>query len=131
VIDTSEPNWEFTDPTLFEINPHDAVIFAWSSSSLAITGNDQQYGTGKPSNFQDYANENVDANLSALETELDPAKQAELQTAVEADLFGDAASLPIFQFPGLTWWDNGIPESHPTRSRRPTSGTSGSGHPWR
>jgi peptide/nickel transport system substrate-binding protein len=107
VIDTNEPNWEFTDPTLYPINPHDAVIFAWSSSSLAITGNDQQYGTDKPSNFQDYANPTVDENLSALETELDPAKQVELQTAVEAALWGDAASLPIFQFPGLTWWDNG------------------------
>jgi peptide/nickel transport system substrate-binding protein len=107
VIDTSEPNWEFTDPTLYPINPHDAVIFAWSSSSLAITGNDQQYGTDKPSNFQDYANPTVDENLSALETELDPAKQVELQTAVEAALWGDAATLPIFQFPGLTWWDNG------------------------
>lgn len=107
VIDTSEPNWEFTDPTLYPINPHDAVIFAWSSTSLAITGNDQQYGTDKPSNFQDYSNTTVDENLSALETELDPAKQVELQTAVEAALWGDAASLPIFQFPGLTWWDNG------------------------
>ncbi len=108
VIDTSEPNWEFTDPTLFPINPHDAVIFAWSSTSLAITGNDQQYGTDKPSNFQDYANTSVDENLAALETELDPAKQVELQTAVEASLWGDAASLPIFQFPGLTWWDKGV-----------------------
>ncbi len=107
VIDDSEPNWEFTDPTLYPINPHDAVIFAWSSTSLAITGNDQQYGTGKPSNFQGYANTSVDDNLAALETELDPAKQAELQTAVESALWGDAASLPIFQFPGLTWWDNG------------------------
>jgi len=108
VIDTSEPNWEFTDPTLFPINPHDAVIFAWSSTSLAITGNDQQYGTDKPSNFQDYANTSVDENLAALETELDPAKQVELQTAVESALWGDAASLPIFQFPGLTWWDKGV-----------------------
>ncbi len=107
VIDTSEPNWEFTDPTLYPINPHDAVIFAWSSSSLAITGNDQQYGTGKPSNFQHFANKSVDDNLAALETELDPAKQVELQTAVESSLWGDAASLPIFQFPGLTWWDKG------------------------
>jgi peptide/nickel transport system substrate-binding protein len=113
VIDTSEPNWEFTDPSLFPINPHDAVIFAWSSSSLAITGNDQQYGTDKsgapkPSNFQDYVNQSVNDNLAALETELDPAKQVELQTAVEKSLFGDAASLPIFQFPGLTWWDKGV-----------------------
>jgi peptide/nickel transport system substrate-binding protein len=108
VIDTSEPEWMFTDPSVFPINPHDAVIFAWSSSSLAISGNDQQYGIDKPSNFQGYANQSVDDNLSALEVETDPAKQAELQVLVEKALFDDAASLPIFQFPGLTWWDNGV-----------------------
>lgn len=108
VIDTSEPEWLFTDPSIFATNPHDAVIFAWSSSSLAISGNDQQYGIDKPSNFQGYANQSVDDNLSALEVETDPAKQAELQVLVEKALFDDAASLPIFQFPGLTWWDNGV-----------------------
>jgi peptide/nickel transport system substrate-binding protein len=108
VIDTSEPEWMFTDPSVFPINPHDAVIFAWSSSSLAISGNDQQYGIDKPSNFQGYGNQSVDDNLAALEVETDPAKQAELQVLVEKALFDDAASLPIFQFPGLTWWDNGV-----------------------
>ena len=112
VIDTSEPNWEFTDPSLYPINPHDAVIFAWSSTSLAITGNDQMFGVDsegnpKPSNFQHYTNQTVTDNLAALETELDPAKQVELQTTIESALWGDAASLPIFQFPGLTWWDKG------------------------
>ena len=108
VIDTSEPEWLFTDPSIFPINPHDAVIFAWSSTSLAISGNDQQYGIDKPSNFQGYANQSVDDNLAALEVETDAAKQADLQVKVEKALFDDAASLPIFQFPGLTWWDNGV-----------------------
>lgn len=113
VIDTSEPNWEFTDPTLFPINPHDAVIFAWSSTSLAISGNDQMYGidadgNAKPSNFQHYKNQSVADNLAALEVETDPEAQVALQTEIEKSLFGDAASLPIFQFPGLTWWDNGV-----------------------
>ncbi|MEN9740027.1 MAG: hypothetical protein RLZ72_293 [Actinomycetota bacterium] len=113
VVDTSEPNWEFTDPSLFPINPHDAVIFAWQSTSLAISGNDQMYGmdadgNAKPSNFQHYKNQSVVDNLAALEVETDPAKQATLQTAIEKSLFDDAASLPIFQFPGLTWWDNGV-----------------------
>jgi peptide/nickel transport system substrate-binding protein len=61
-----------------------------------------------PSNFQGYANQSVDDNLAALEVETDAAKQAELQVQVEKALFDDAASLPIFQFPGLTWWDNGV-----------------------
>ena len=113
VIDTSEPDWMFTDPSVFPINPHDAVIFAWQSTSLAISGNDQMYGmdgdgNAKPSNFQHYKNQSVVDNLAALETETDPAKQAELQVKIEKSLFDDAASLPIFQFPGLTWWDNGV-----------------------
>ncbi|HAJ18139.1 MAG TPA: peptide transporter, partial [Microbacterium sp.] len=28
LVDQSEPNWEFTDPSINPINPHDAVIFA-------------------------------------------------------------------------------------------------------
>ncbi len=106
VVDTSEPDWLFTDPSQFPVNPHDAVIFGWQSTSLAVTGSDQMYGDGKPSNFQGYSNSVVDETLSALETELDPAVQGELQAAVEAELFADAASLPIFQFPGLIWWDS-------------------------
>lgn len=108
LIDDSEPNWEFTDPSINPVNPHDAVIFAWQSTSLAVTGSDQYLGTGQPSNFGGYSSEEVDALLKSLETELDPQRQIEIQIEVEKLLWADAYGTTIFQFPGLTWWDAGV-----------------------
>lgn len=108
VIDDSEPNWEFTDTTANPINPHDAVTFGWASTSLALTGSDQYLGTGQPSNFGGYSNTTVDKLLKDLETELDPAVQTQIQVDVEKELWADAYGVTIFQFPGLTAWDNGV-----------------------
>ncbi|MFM1951063.1 MAG: hypothetical protein RL418_750, partial [Actinomycetota bacterium] len=108
LIDESEPDWMFTDPSVNPVNPHDAVIFAWAATSLAVTGNDQQYGTGKPSNFSGYSNAKVDALLEELNSTLDPARQYEIQLAVEQEMWNDAYSITIFQFPGLAWWETAV-----------------------
>lgn len=108
VIDDSEPNWEFTDTTALPINPHDAVIFAWASTSLALTGSDQYLGTGQPSNFGGYSNEVVDTRLADLETELDEGEQQQILIDVEQELWGEGYGITIFQFPGLTAWDKGV-----------------------
>jgi len=105
VVDESEPNWEFTDPSLFPINPHDAVIFGWQSTSLAVTGSDQYLGSGQVSNWTGFASDEVDALLKELETELDPERQIEIQIEVEKILWEAGYGVTIFQFPGLTWWD--------------------------
>ncbi|MFM2023518.1 MAG: hypothetical protein RIR89_910 [Actinomycetota bacterium] len=105
VVSEAEPDWLFTG---MEINPHDAVIFAWQSTSLAVTGSDQIFGTGKPSNFNGFASAEVDALLSELDTALDPARQVEIQLEVEKILWSEAYGTTIFQFPGLTWWDAGV-----------------------
>ena len=106
--DESEPNWLWTDPVEFPIQPHDAVIFAWQSTSLAVSGSDQIFGTGKPSNYSGYSNAEVDALLSELDTTLDPARQVEIKVLVDQYLAEDAYGITIFQFPGLTWWDNSV-----------------------
>ena len=105
VIDDSEPTWAFTGA---DINPHDAVIFAWASTSLAVTGSDQIYSTGKPSNFNGYSNSKVNDLLNELDTALDPARQGAIQLAVEQELWEDAYGITIFQFPGLSWWNSDV-----------------------
>jgi len=105
VIDDSEPTWAWIGVAP---HPHDAVIFAWQSTSLAVTGSDQIFSTGKPSNFNAYSNANVDALLTELDTTLDPARQAAIQLAVEQELWADAYGTTIFQFPGLTWWSSKV-----------------------
>jgi peptide/nickel transport system substrate-binding protein len=107
VITTDEDNWEFMDPSLYPINPHDAVIFAWASTSLAVAGSDQIFGSytdpaAKKFNFNGYGNPAVDALLKELEVTTDPTKQTEIMTEIEKTLVADAYGTTIFQFPGLT-----------------------------
>ena len=105
VISEAEPDWAWIG---VEPHPHDAVIFAWASGSLAVTGSDQFFGTGKPSNFQAYSNPELDEILASLDTELDPAKQLEIKLEIDRIVAEDAVRISIFQFPGLTWWDNSV-----------------------
>ncbi|MGJ8722611.1 MAG: ABC transporter family substrate-binding protein, partial [Salinibacterium amurskyense] len=114
VVDDSEPTWAFTDKEALPINPHDAVIFAWQSTSLALTGSDQYLGTGQPSNFGGYSNTEVDGLLKDLETELDPAVQTEIQVEVEKLVWEDAYGVTIFQFPGITVWNNSVTNVDPS-----------------
>jgi peptide/nickel transport system substrate-binding protein len=108
LVDESEPNWEFTDQTIYPINPHDAVIFGRPATSLAVSGLDQIFGTGKPSNFNGYSSATVDTLLAELDTALDPARQIEIKRLAEVELANDGYSITIFQFPGLTWWDKSV-----------------------
>jgi peptide/nickel transport system substrate-binding protein len=107
VITTDEPDWEFVDYTIHEINPHDAVIFAWQSTSLAVAGSDQIYASydkpaDKAGNYNGYGNPKVDELLKELSVTVDPEKQTEIMLEVEKTLIADAYGTTIFQFPGLT-----------------------------
>ncbi|MDI2099645.1 ABC transporter family substrate-binding protein [Ruicaihuangia caeni] len=113
VIDDSEPNWEFTDPSIHAINPHDVAIFAWQSESLAISGSDQIFGTYtdpllKGGNYNGYSNPAVDEGLKELETLTEPEDQLAAQIKIEQALWGDAYGLTIFQFPGLLVWSANV-----------------------
>lgn len=106
VVDESEPNWEFTDPELNPINPHDAVIFAWSQTSLAVGGSDQIYAcyddpNAKGGNYNGYCNEDVTTALQTLNVTSDYDAQTDLLEQAEAGIWSDAVTIPIFQFPGL------------------------------
>lgn len=103
--DQSEPTWEFTG---LEINPHDAVIFAWAATSLAVTGSDQYLAAGQPSNWTGYDNPEVAQLLKDLEVELNPDAQIDIQIEVEKRLWADAYGTTIFQHPELTWYDSGV-----------------------
>jgi peptide/nickel transport system substrate-binding protein len=106
LVDESEPNWVFTDPSAEPINPHDAVIFAWSQTSLAVGGSDQIYACyedpmAKGGNYNGFCNEEVTEALKTLNVTSDTDTQTELLTTAETGIWADAASIPIFQFPGL------------------------------
>jgi len=106
LTDESEPDWLFTDPSVEPINSHDATIFAWSSTSLAVGGNSQLFGSysdpnAKQSNYSGYSNTQVDDLLAKLDVTVDAKDQTDLQLQIEKLMWADAYGTTVFQFPGL------------------------------
>lgn len=106
LVDESEPDWVFTDPSQMPVVTHDAVIFAWSQTSLAVGGSDQIYACyddpmAKGGNYMGYCNQDVTDALHTLNVTADHDEQTALLETAEAGIWADAVSIPIFQFPGL------------------------------
>ena len=106
LVDESEPDWVFTDPSVEPINPHDATLFAWSQTSLAVGGSDQIYACyddpmAKGGNYNAFCSEEVTEALHTLNITSDYDAQTDLLEQAEAGIWADAVTLPIFQFPGL------------------------------
>ena len=108
VIQDDEPNWEFTGRVYPEVNLHDATIFAWAATSLAVSGDDQYLTLGGPSNWTGYDNSEVDALLEELNVAVKREDQVRIRLAIEEKLAQDAYNITIFNFPGLTWYDNSV-----------------------
>lgn len=108
IVDQSEPNWEFTSNVFPALNPHDATIFAWAATSLAVSGDDQYLTLGGPSNWTGYDNKAVVGLIDQLNVAVQQEDQLRIRLAMEAELAKDAYNITIFQFPGLTWWDNSV-----------------------
>ena len=114
IVDESEPNWEFTNNVYPAVNPHDATIFAWAATSLAVSGDDQYLTLTGPSNWTGYSNATVDALIEELNVAVKKEDQLRIRLAIEAELAKDAYNITIFQFPGLTWWDKSVSGVQPS-----------------
>ena len=87
---------------------YDIIEFAWVSTPFA-SGNQPIYCSyTNPNlcgeNWNHYANQEVDKLLSQGAATLDPAKSAALYNQVDAILWKDAVTLPLFQQPQLNTW---------------------------
>jgi peptide/nickel transport system substrate-binding protein len=87
---------------------YDASLFAWQSTSTAVTESDANYRTGGLNNYGKYSSAAVDKEFDGLQTETDPAKQFDYQLAVEKDLWNDAFGTTIFQFPAIQAWNKNV-----------------------
>jgi peptide/nickel transport system substrate-binding protein len=114
IVDESEPNWEFTNNVYPAVNPHDATIFAWAATSLAVSGDDQYLTLTGPSNWTGYSNATVDGLIEELNVAVKKEDQLRIRLAIEAELAKDAYNITIFQFPGLTWWDKSVTGVQPS-----------------
>ena len=108
LVDESEPDWVFSNNVYPATNPHDATIFAWAATSLAVSGDDQYLTLEGPSNWTGYSNATVKGLLNDLNVAVKKEDQKRIRLAIEAELAKDAYNITIFQFPGLTWWDKSV-----------------------
>jgi peptide/nickel transport system substrate-binding protein len=101
---------------------YDIIEFAWVNTPFA-SSNQSIYcsytnANACGQNWNHYANPQVDALFTQALTTLDPAKAASLYNQVDALLWKDMVTLPLFQQPQLyTWntkWANVIPNTTST-----------------
>jgi peptide/nickel transport system substrate-binding protein len=104
VIDAGNDDW----PSKLGDGTYDAVLFAWQSTSLAVTATMPQWTKGAGNNLNGYSNPDVDAAANTLNGTYDKAKQLTLLETIEKDLYADAYGVTIFQFPDVIAYDNKI-----------------------
>lgn len=83
----------------------DVALFGWAGSPL-VTGNRDLYHSADPGqaatqNKGRYANAQVDAWLTELESTTDPERQRQLLTEVDRQMWQDLATIPLFAHPGV------------------------------
>ncbi len=87
----------------------DMIIFGWVDTPYA-SGNDSIFQTVTKStggqNYDSYSNKAVDALIAKADVDLDPAKQTDYYNQVDAILWNDMVTLPLFQKPTLLVYQN-------------------------
>jgi peptide/nickel transport system substrate-binding protein len=87
---------------------YDIIEFAWVATPFA-SGNQPIYCSYTNANlcgenWNHYANSQVDSLFNQALTTIDPAKAATLYNQIDAILWKDMVTLPLFQQPVLTTW---------------------------
>jgi peptide/nickel transport system substrate-binding protein len=106
VIDAGNDDWG----SKLGDGSYDAVLFGWQSTSTAVTSSQATFDSAGGNNLNGYSNEQVDALYAELSSELDPAAQTALLIEIEKLLWADAYGVTVFQFPGVTAYDNTVVE---------------------
>jgi peptide/nickel transport system substrate-binding protein len=88
----------------------DIIEFAWVLSPFASANQSIYCSYTNPSvcgqNWNHYANPQVDSMFNEAISTLDPAKSASLYNQIDATLWKDMVTLPLFQQPNLTSWSS-------------------------
>ncbi len=78
----------------------DVALFAWTGTPL-VTQSYATYLTHGSQNKGDYSNPDVDQMLKQLYSELNPKSQLDLESRLDAAIWSDLATMPLFAFPAL------------------------------
>ncbi|GAA5227229.1 ABC transporter family substrate-binding protein [Paeniglutamicibacter antarcticus] len=100
VIDAADAKF-FAPGGTQERGDYDVALFAWAGSGQ-ITSGQNIYATGKPQNYGEFSNKEVDAAWKTLASSLDPAVHLEQTKKIEKLLWDNLFGIPLFAHPGLS-----------------------------
>lgn len=83
-----------------ERGDYEVALFAWAGSGQ-ITSGQNIYATGKPQNYGQYSNPEVDAAYQKLVSSLDESVHLEQTKVIEKLLWDTLYGIPIFAHPGV------------------------------
>lgn len=104
LVDGSDENWG----ALLGSGSYDASLFAWQSTSTAVTANQPTFQSDGGNNFTGYANDKVDALYEELSGTTDEDRQKEILAEVDKYLWEDGYGMTLFQFPQITAYDGDL-----------------------
>jgi len=87
---------------------YDATVFAWQSTSGAVTGNEGAFKTAGGSNFQGYSDKDVDNLWEQIEAQTSDSAALPLLQKIDVSLFKNAVTMPLFQLPDVSAWSSKI-----------------------
>jgi len=110
VVDVGKPGSEFFGDSGLGSGKYDydACVFAWQSSSSAVTGNQGAFQTGGGSNFQGYSDPEVDDMWKTIVGETSDAAALPTLQKIDVSLFKNAVTMPLFQLPDVSAWSSKI-----------------------
>jgi peptide/nickel transport system substrate-binding protein len=110
VVDVGKPGSEFFGDSGLGSGKYDydACVFAWQSSSSAVTGNQGAFQTGGGSNFQGYSDKDVDDMWKTIVGETSDAAALPTLQKIDVSLFKNAVTMPLFQLPDVSAWSSKI-----------------------
>lgn len=100
IVDAADPKF-FAPGGTQERGDYDVALFAWAGSGQ-ITSGQNIYATGKPQNYGEFSNKEVDAAWTRLATSMDPAVHLTEMKNIEKLLWDNLFGIPVFAHPGLS-----------------------------
>ncbi|MDP9866233.1 MULTISPECIES: ABC transporter family substrate-binding protein [Streptosporangium] len=100
--------------TVMPANGYDVALYAWAGSSLVsgwastFTTPKKCDGENKGNNNGCYSSKKVDELITKLNATVDLAAQDPIIAEIEKNLWADLATIPLFQHPGLSAWDEAV-----------------------
>ncbi|AQP45085.1 ABC transporter family substrate-binding protein [Tessaracoccus flavus] len=86
---------------------YEVALFAWAGSGQIASGQNI-YASGRPQNYGEYSNAEVDAAWEKLATTLDESVQLEATKEIEKLLWDTLYGIPVFAHPDIMAYDSNL-----------------------